>query len=294
MKKVAILGTAPGWEDAPFEDEAWEIWGISRLYNFIPRWDRWFEFHRLEEVCETWAAGDKTAESASRKVYQEWLREQTKPVYVQEERPDMVPAGIRFPIEELQRWVQSKTGEPVPEMYFTNTISYLIAFALMEGAPEIGVFGVDMALDSEFGQQRPSCEYFIGLARGLGVRTTIPDRSDLLKNAELYAYGQASGVKKKMAYKRIEMQGRRKHTKQELAKGRAALNAMEGAMRLVEQQLKDEIIDQETAAKLMATLQTDYQKIAGEIDEGRLIEAALGGNLDMLDYIERNLLHGVP
>jgi len=195
MKKVAILGTAPGWEDAPFDDTSWEIWGISRLYNFIPRWDRWFELHQLEQVCETWADGDKAAESAARKVYHEWLGSQDKPIYLQEERPDLVPSGIRFPLDEIRRFIQEITGEDEPEAYFTNTIAYLIAFAMYEGAEEIGVFGVDMALDAEFGTQRPSCEYFIGLARGRGIKTHIPERSDLLKTTELYGWGNAGGLR---------------------------------------------------------------------------------------------------
>jgi len=293
MKKVAILGTAPGWEDAPFDDKTWEIWGISRLYSYIPRWTRWYEFHRLEEVCETWADGDKAQEAASRRVYHDWLREQTQPIYVQEERPDMVPNGIRFPIEDIQRWVAEKTGEDKPEQYFTNTISYLIAHALFEGASEIGVYGVDMALDSEFGTQRPSCEYFIGLARGMGVKTTIPERSDLLKATELYAYGSASGLRKKLAYKRVELQGRLNHTKKELTKGRAAMNALEGAMRLLGEQVNNGFVTEEHAAKQMEELENDLKQITGEIDKGRLIESALRGNLDMADYIERNWLHGI-
>ena len=293
MKKVAILGTAPGWEDAPFNDDAWEIWGISRLYNWMPRWDRWFELHRLEEVCETWADGDKTAEAAQRKVYHEWLGQQTKPVYLQEERPDLVPSGIRYPLGEVQRFLQGITGEDEPERYFTNTISYLIALAMLEGATEIGVYGVDMALDSEFGTQRPSCEYMIGLARGRGIRTIIPDRSDLLKTTELYGWGNADGLRQKLRYKRIELQAKRRHIRGEVAKGEAAMNALEGALRLLAQQEKDKLIEGEQAKELSKTLQKDMQDVGGDVDKGRLMDAAVSGNLDMLDYIERNWLHGV-
>jgi len=131
------------------------------------------------------------------------------------------------------------------------------------------------------------------IARGRGIKTTIPERSDLLKTTELYAYGNADGLRKKMAHKRVEMEGRLSHTKKEIAKGRAAVNALEGAMRLVEQQAKDGIITEEDAHKLMETLRGDYDNIAGEVDQGRMIEAALRGNLDMADYVERNWLHGV-
>jgi len=101
------------------------------------------------------------------------------------------------------------------------------------------------------------------------------------------------GRTQKLRYKRVELQGRKRHTRQEISKGQAALNALEGALRLVEQQVKDGIISTDAAKELQTTLRTDYDRIAGEIDQGRLIEAALGGNLDMLDYLERNWLHGV-
>ena len=50
MLKVAILGTAAGYGDAPWEDESYEIWGLNTLYNLLTPWQikrcsRWFELH---------------------------------------------------------------------------------------------------------------------------------------------------------------------------------------------------------------------------------------------------------
>ena len=49
------------------------------------------------------------------------------------------------------------------------------------------MYGVDMAQDTllaaEYSEQRPSCEYFIGLAEGAGIRVDIPGGSDLLGGA---------------------------------------------------------------------------------------------------------------
>ena len=44
-----------------------------------------------------------------------------------------------------------------------------------------------MAVDTEYYWQRPSCEYFIGLARGMGITVYLPDDCDLLKTRFLYA-----------------------------------------------------------------------------------------------------------
>jgi hypothetical protein len=78
--------------------------------------------------------------------------------------------------------------------YFTNSISFMIAYAVYEGLvcghqwDEIHVYGVDMAVGDEYIAQRPSCEYWIGIAEGMGVKVYIPDASDLCKTTFLYAW----------------------------------------------------------------------------------------------------------
>ena len=42
-------------------------------------------------------------------------------------------------------------------LYGTNTVTYMILLAIAEGATHIGVWGVDMAVDTEYHYQRP-CE----------------------------------------------------------------------------------------------------------------------------------------
>ena len=45
-----------------------------------------------------------------------------------------------------------------------------------------------MAVGSEWQNQRPSCEYFIGMAEGMGIKVTIPDEADLLKTRFIYGF----------------------------------------------------------------------------------------------------------
>jgi len=42
--------------------------------------------------------------------------------------------------------------------------------------------------NSEYGPQRPSCEYFLGVAVGLGIKVHIPPQADLLKTRFLYGF----------------------------------------------------------------------------------------------------------
>jgi hypothetical protein len=116
------------------------------------------------------------------KEHMEGLRSMECPVYMQEKFED-IPSSVAYPLEQMIR----EFGQ-----YFTNSISYMLALAIHEGFEEIHIYGVDMAWMGEYSGQRPSCEYFIGIAIGRGIRIHIPDQSDLLKARFFYGYGQES------------------------------------------------------------------------------------------------------
>lgn len=173
--KVAILGYTPTRKDAPYKDKSWEIWGLNDLYKFkaeddIQRWDRWFEIHQPT------LKGNDVRHSFEQRVaeFKTWKC----PVYMQAKHPD-VPTSIEYPLEKMM----AEYGD-----YFTNSISYMLALAIHEGAQEIGIYGVDMSASEEYGIQRPSVEYYLGIARGRGIKLDIHPACDLLKARFLYGY----------------------------------------------------------------------------------------------------------
>lgn len=177
--KVAIVGKAPSsMMQAPFDKQDWEIWSLSTGANHLPRWSRWFELHDIDEGFQRWPDS-----------YKQWLaKDHGKPLYVNALHP-AAPFATVFPKDDIL----SLTGT----RYFNNSISWMIALAVMEGATDIGIYGVDMAqsdpvvgANGEYQHQRPSCEYIIGWAQGRGVRVTdhIPEESDLLKTSRLYGF----------------------------------------------------------------------------------------------------------
>ncbi|MFW6089912.1 MAG: hypothetical protein ACODAB_09170 [Gemmatimonadota bacterium] len=190
-KNIAIVGTAPPhWRDAPYDDPEWEVWSLSRNYERLPRWDRWFELHRARHLCKTWEPGNGEQEELLRRVYTEWLARQDKPVYVHPEEPAKAD-GIPFPVDEVLR--------DVPRRYFTNTVSWMIGYALLQEPETIGLWGVNMELASEYGEQRPSCEYLVGIAEGRGVEVVIPETASLLAARRLYAFDPPDSMLAKMA-----------------------------------------------------------------------------------------------
>jgi hypothetical protein len=177
-RKIALLGSHEAtlkW--APWDDPSWELWGHASSRGWYPKPpSRYFDLHRKE--C--WTKSNQKGEK-----YVRWLAQNTVPIYMQD-RYKEVPASIRYPIERV-------LAENRP--YFTNHAAYMIALALMEGVTHIGFFGVNygkstsLGADCEYGTQRGSCEYWMGVAEARGVKLILPQGSTLLADPlELYGY----------------------------------------------------------------------------------------------------------
>jgi len=177
-KKICIVGFSESTRsDAPFDDPSYEFWGMNNLWKHVDApWSRWFEMHTpefIERHRERWPE------------YPEWLSNAQIPVYMLRSYPQY-PSSVRYPIENVQRFLAGKNSPE--DKYFSSTVSYAIALAMSEMPEEIAIYGVDMVKDTEWGHQRPNCEYLIGLARGSGINVPIPPRSALLKTEWMYGY----------------------------------------------------------------------------------------------------------
>jgi hypothetical protein len=108
--------------------------------------------------------------------------------------------------------------------YFTNSISFMLALAIDEGYHTIQVYGVDMAQESEYNFQRPSCEYFLGIAKGRGIEIFLPKTSDLLKVRWMYGYEDEiqSSWDARVNEIYAGIQARRKSAEQQQAQAREA------------------------------------------------------------------------
>lgn len=194
--KVAIVGFAPSsmTDVRPyFDDPSFEIWGLNQLTLAFPmmgqKATRWFQLHTRREY-------DMAVRDHS---HHNWLAEQKSfPIYMQERDPE-IPMSVPFPKDMML----DKFGR-----YFTNSISWEIALAIHEGFSDIYIFGVDMATDQEYREQRPSCEYFVGWARALGINVFIPPKSDLCKTMWLYPFEDDSVFRQKIDGRRVELRNR--------------------------------------------------------------------------------------
>lgn len=276
-RQVAIVGTAPSsYHLAPYDDPEWEIWGTSRLYRAIPRYDVWFELHDLDTVGKGWSCGEEKRRS-EREKHIDWLAEQSHPIYLQRE-DERVPTGVRYPLEEIEADMETRFGHPSDQPYWTNHVSYMILLAMFERVDRIGVWGVDMALsegpEGEYGYQRPSCEYLLGLARGAGIEVFVPGESDLLKAIHRYGYDDNTPFHRKLRTRKRELNMRIEQAKQEKEELKHKRAQLLGRLQLVEdlhengvpEDLKEELAQHgdvvaQQGAKLEEQLGQKKQKI---------------------------------
>lgn len=179
-KKVAILGFADSYKQAPMSDPTIEIWGLNELWKYVARWDRWFEIHDDATLgVTTRDLGDGEAQR-----HRAWLAQPAigKPIYMQPQFCDgRFPNAVPYPLERMT----AQFGR-----YFTSTIGYMLALAIADGYTWIGLYGIDLSSDVEYRYQRPNAEYLIGMARGLGITVEIPATAAIVKAGHLYGYEQ--------------------------------------------------------------------------------------------------------
>jgi hypothetical protein len=262
-KGVCIVGFAASKDETPWDRPNTEFWLLNELWGWFgtvneqrardgkppAAWHRWFELHDRETIgatkAETNAIRPGHVDDAAKHYawLQSQLRDPERPIYMLEKHED-IPASVAYPLDEMAR----RFGR-----YFTSSIGYMLALAITEGRDErfqpvgdshfdwIGVYGIDLASDTEYGDQRPNAEYFIGFARGLGIDVHLPEASALLKADHLYGYERSPSHSGLLSEAWIRQQIRA--MKDEHGKAMATVNTVEGAMQAYQNVLRMRIYE---------------------------------------------------
>lgn len=185
LRKIAFLGGAKRTlRYAPWHDDSWELWGHCSARHLYQRdIDLLWDMHPRE----LWANPKKKTWDPK---FYDWIQTNRIPIMMQERYPE-VPASIKYPFGQMIT--------EFPRGYMTNHVAYMAALALMEGVTHVGIFGCDYNTNSEYGPQRGSAEYWLGVLEGRGVQVMIPPECDLLnKPSLLYGYeSHPNGVRDK-------------------------------------------------------------------------------------------------
>lgn len=223
-RKIAIIGFGGTAKDTPVADTSWELWGMNGFWRAaepdyklqIPedRWSLWFDMHSAEYLAAYGvAAGIEDKQ-------QQWLaQEHPFPILMLEENPAW-PSVQAFPIER----VVGLLGRD----YFTSTVAYCLAFALAQpDVAEIGLWGVDLVHSTEYSDQRPCAEYWIGRAESSGLKVTIHEQSALLRQRHRYGYENADPL---VADLRAFLQAQTNSTFKAIEDGKAQIEQLQGQM----------------------------------------------------------------
>jgi len=153
------------------------------------------------------------------------------PVYMQKKFKS-IPNSVRYPFDEIVKYFSPYFTDPVHARYFTNSISFMLALAIYEGFQEIAIYGVDLAVTTEYSEQRPSCEFWIGVAVGRGIKVHIPLQSDLLKTRFIYGFEEKKqhAFEQKMNQVMADLEKKKAEMSQQLEQTKAMLNQYSGAL----------------------------------------------------------------
>ena len=134
MLKVAILGKLPSKYQAPFADTTWQIWGCNvHDMSKIPRFDLWFDIHRNPSNY-------------------------TIP-------PDKLITRDKYPLEEV---ISLLGGN-----YLNNSISYMIMYAVLQGATDISLYGVSLSTGEEIRtKQLNNLREILFFCKGRGIKVS--------------------------------------------------------------------------------------------------------------------------
>ena len=180
MRRILITGFAPDSGNlsparSKSKRKGFEIWSFNNDTDLAKVATAHFEMHDLD-VYGKKSLGDAVPSPD----YLDALHKGLGPkVYMLKADPT-IPGSVAYPIKEIRKHFQTD--------YFTNSISYMLALAIYEKVDEIHLYGIDMALQHESAWERPSIEYFLGIAWGRGIKVVIPKESDLLKCLGLYGF----------------------------------------------------------------------------------------------------------
>jgi len=181
IKQVIILGMGPSRDECPFDAEVWSVNnGFAQVAEQNGHINKIFLAHKQVILngknVFNWDAMNKLVEAGVEIINVHRVK------------------GLNSKLYPLKRLIK-KFGTD----YFSNTISYMIAYALDKGYKKIRFYGVDMRETGEYALEKGGVEYWIGRAHGMGVEVTNTPTSTLCLTVTRAPYGMKDFDPKKFA-----------------------------------------------------------------------------------------------
>ena len=201
-RRVCIVGTAPTWRQAPWDDPSVEMWLLNDMHVLNPpRADAWYDLHPFDQMYfrsrdkKIYADQVPVGHFVRPEGHIDWLRKQTIPVYVQDAKLLGSPSARTFPYADVVKALGPN---------FASSPAWMVGHALLEGVTELLVYGIHLATEWEYTKQKPNLSFLLGVAAGKGVKITIPGAAPLLRESHLYAYESDPDLKKLVIQRRMQ------------------------------------------------------------------------------------------
>ena len=171
-KELIILGMAHSRWDCPFDAEVWSVnTGYTQIAEAGGHVNKIFLAHKQVKY--------KNGENVFNWEHYNKLTELGVEIFNTHRIKGL--KSKRYPLKRIAK----KFGCD----YFSNTICYMIAYAIDKGYGRIRFYGCDMRETGEYALEKGGVEYWIGFARGLGIDIWIQEASSLLHTVTYAPYG---------------------------------------------------------------------------------------------------------
>ena len=201
MKKtLVILGNYEGTRKLfDWKRTDCDIWALNEMLSQSDPAQRWIE--RADVIFQLhhesiWRNPANRTDPG----HYEWLRTQTDvPVYMQKHYDD-VPMSIEYPLDEIKTFLLANFN--IKDV-FSSTLSYCMALAIRKGYTAIETYGIEMGTETEYYHQREGFTFWVGVAVGQGIRTSI--HTTELMHAPLYGYQGETTLPLEVFQERIDL-----------------------------------------------------------------------------------------
>lgn len=173
MKSVILLGMGATMIKCPYDCE---VWGVNQVYRMAKRLDKLFITdgrYKLDQ-SQAWDFGE--------------LNKLDIPIVSLHRFPE-IKKLVRYPYNRIVERFDGMGKE-----FFTNSICYMIAYALYKDYKKIKLYGIDMATSMEYILERGGIEYWVGRAEGMGVKVENTKGSMVCKTPMGIPYGHKYAV----------------------------------------------------------------------------------------------------
>lgn len=163
--QLSIAGNYTGIHEHPVFRGDSEVWVFNGPGMALPRCDLVFQMH-LE--CD-WGDYGKM-----------WMENNTEiPVMMRELRQD-IPMSVQYPFEKVFEMLEGVIVKGEPLQYFTSTIAWAIALAVLQKRPRVQVIGIELK-EAEYIKQKDCFTFWVGFAAGRGTKLEIDCAEEIFK-----------------------------------------------------------------------------------------------------------------